>query len=206
MGVGCGIDDAAALIAARGQHVERLLVGIAGPPGAGKSTTARTLAARLGGVVVPMDGWHLPLADVQRVGRADRRGAPDTFDAAGFVAFVAELRTLETTCSAPDFSRVTHDPVPGAIEVAPEASPVFVEGNYLLLDEPPWSRLERLFDLTLYVDCDDVRRRSALVERHVAGGMSRVVAERFVAESDECNVALVRACRQRADLVVDAGW
>lgn len=74
----------------------RRIIGIAGAPGVGKSTVAELLGARLGptAVLVPMDGYHLPQAELVRLGRRDRMGAPDTFDVTAFVATLTALRGL----------------------------------------------------------------------------------------------------------------
>src|SRR5262245_1678528 len=95
----------------------RRLLGVCGAPGAGKSTLAGALATALGrrAVVAPMDGFHLAQAELDRLGRADRKGAPDTFDAAGYVALLRRLRTAtEPVVYAPRFHREIEEPIAGA--------------------------------------------------------------------------------------------
>ncbi|MFF5971354.1 nucleoside/nucleotide kinase family protein [Streptomyces sp. NPDC012769] len=184
----------------------RRVLGIAGPPGAGKSTLAGWLADRLEGlaVLVPMDGFHLAQAELERLGRAGRKGAPDTFDAAGFTALLARLRAPEpgVTVYAPAFDRALEEPVAGSILVPPEVPLVITEGNYLLHDEGPWAAVRPLLDEAWYVDLDDRDRVPRLVARHVRFGKEPARAERWVAESDEANARVVARGRDRADLVV----
>ena len=114
---------------------ERRILGIAGPPGGGKSTVSRAVVAELGELarLVPMDGFHLAQAELVRLGRRDRMGAPDTFDAAGYAALLARLRGDEPVVYAPEFRREIEEPIAGAIAV-PRTTPLVVtEGNYLLL-------------------------------------------------------------------------
>ncbi|WP_351222177.1 nucleoside/nucleotide kinase family protein [Streptomyces sp. NPDC002133] len=184
----------------------RRVLGIAGPPGAGKSTLAEELVARLGGlaVLVPMDGFHLAQAELERLGRARRKGAPDTFDAAGYAALLARLRAPEagTTVYAPAFDRGLEQPVAGSIPVAPDLPLVVTEGNYLLHDEGPWARIRALLDEAWYLDLDDARRVPRLIDRHVRFGKERPYAERWVRGSDEANARLVAHSRHRAHLTV----
>jgi pantothenate kinase len=182
----------------------RRLLGITGPPGAGKSTLATVLAGALNAPVVPMDGFHLADAELRRLGRLERKGAPDTFDAAGYLALLRELRT-GAALRAPDFDRDREETVPDVIDVPRTATLVITEGNYLLLDEQPWRRLRGVLDEVWYID--DPRRVEWLVERHISHGWEQAAAQaRATVGSDAANARLIAASRHRADLQLGRGW
>jgi pantothenate kinase len=127
----------------------RTILGIAGPPGGGKSTLAQTVVAAVGSaaVLVPMDGFHFAQAELVRLGRRDRMGAPDTFDALGYIALLRRLRDRsEEVVYAPEFRREIEEPIAGAISVPRAASLVVTEGNYLLVPEEPWAGVRPLLD------------------------------------------------------------
>jgi pantothenate kinase len=184
----------------------RALVGLAGEPGAGKSTLATSLAARLQdrATVVPLDGFHLADVELRRQGLLGRKGAPETFDAWGYAALLQRLRSRpDHTVYAPGFERDLEQPLAGAIPVGPEVDVVLTEGNYLLLDRPEWRAARALLDEAWYVGVDPDLRRGRLVARHVLFGKAQAEAERWVAEVDDPNAVLVAQSRQRADLVVE---
>lgn len=184
----------------------RVLLGLAGPPGAGKSTLAARLHEAFAGqsVVVPMDGFHLPQAELRRLGREQRKGAPDTFDAEGFVALLQRLRAGDADVRAPAFHRAAEEPQADAIVVPKDTPLVIVEGNYLLLDTPPWHRVRPLLDECWFVGGDPQERVRRLIARHVEHGRSEAAAREWVMRSDEANARQVLACAGRADLVVSA--
>ncbi len=186
---------------ARGRR--RYVFGLAGPPGSGKSTVATRLAGALGGLVVPMDGFHLDNAELERRGLLGVKGAPETFDADGFVRLVEQLHHATGEVSAPSFDRVADRTVDAAITVTPDDRIVVVEGNYLLLDRPPWASLPALFDRTGYLAVDDATRVERLVARHVRHGRSLDDAREFVRTSDEANAGIIAASRSRADVIID---
>ena len=198
-----GLQRAEALLAQGG----RRLLGIAGTPGAGKSTVAELLAAALGerAVVVPMDGYHLANRELARLGRAQRKGAPDTFDARGYRALLQRLKTpvAGETVYAPMFNREIEEPIANAIPVHAETQLVISEGNYLLLTQAPWSDVAEVFDECWYVRVDPTERRERLVARHMHFGRSRADAEAWVESTDEPNARLIDGDRARADLVVE---
>jgi pantothenate kinase len=194
-----------------GELVERArslpgrLLGLAGAPGAGKSTLAAGLAAAVpGAVVVPMDGFHLTTAHLRELGKVETRGAPDTFDADGFVALLRRLRARdEATVRAPDFDRSIEEPVADAIAVPRTAPLVVVEGNYLLLDREPWSQITEVLDETWFVEVPEPVRVERLVARFLAFGWDPTVArDRVTKGSDAANARLVADTRPRADRVV----
>jgi pantothenate kinase len=184
----------------------RLVVGIAGAPGAGKTTLAAALAEVLSAaVVVPMDGFHLANVELQRLGRADRKGAPDTFDADGFVALLRRLRAADAVTSdeviyAPAFDHVLNEPVAGSIPISSAVEVVVTEGNYLLLDIAPWDRVRPLLDLSVYLEADDSERIAGLIDRQRAKGLPEPDAHEWVHRSDEANARLVASTHSRADL------
>jgi pantothenate kinase len=184
----------------------RVVLGMAGEPGAGKSTLASAVAAVLDvpTTVVPLDGFHLADVELVRQGLLRRKGAPETFDPWGYAALLRRLRSRpDHSVYAPGFERDLEQPLAGAIVVAPEVELVLTEGNYLLLDRPEWRAGREQLDEVWYVDVDPVVRRDQLVRRHVRFGKSQDDAERWVAEVDDANAVLVAASRPLADLVVE---
>ncbi|WP_338894495.1 nucleoside/nucleotide kinase family protein [Streptomyces sp. TG1A-60] len=187
----------------------RALLGIAGGPGAGKSTLAERLTRALNGdgrpwvAHVPMDGFHLADVELDRLGRRGRKGAPDTFDAAGYAALLKRLRDDEDeTVYAPGFERRLEQPVAGSIPVPPTARLIVTEGNYLLLDEAPWTRVRSHLDEVWFCDLDETERVRRLVARHEEFGKDHDTAVAWVLGTDRRNADLVATTRCHADLVV----
>src|SRR5581483_8778568 len=133
----------------------------------------------------------------------DRKGAPETFDAAGFVNLLRRLREPGTdTVYAPAFNRSRGDATAGAIPVPPHVRTVVVEGNYLLVPKEPWAAVRDLLDLALYIEAPDGARVSSLLRRQRARGLSRAAAHDWVHRSDEANAALIAGTRPYADHVL----
>jgi pantothenate kinase len=188
---------------ARGER--RTILGVAGQPGGGKSTLAQTVVAAVGpaAVLVPMDGFHLAQAELVRLGRRDRMGAPDTFDALGYIALLRRLRDrTEEVVYAPEFRREIEEPIAGAIAVSRAVSLVVTEGNYLLVPDEPWAGVRLLLDECWYADLDEATRLRWLIQRHVDFGKTQEAAEEWVRRSDQANAAVVAATRNRADVIV----
>jgi pantothenate kinase len=184
----------------------RRLVGIAGEPGAGKSLLADMLVAALGrrAAGVPLDGFHLADAELERQGLRDRKGAPETFDAWGYAALLARLRGRPShVVYAPGFERVLEQPLAAAVAVPPEVDVVVTEGNYLLLDRPEWRAARAELDAVWYVEVGRRLRLERLVARHERFGKDPAAAQRWVERVDGPNADLVAATRGAADLVVD---
>ena len=187
----------------------RAVLGIAGSPGAGKTTLAEYLVRELNGsgapwvAHVPMDGFHLADAELDRLGRRDRKGAPDTFDAAGYAALLRRLREEDgEVVYAPGFERVLEQPIAGTIPVPPSARLVVTEGNYLLLETGAWSRVRRQLDEVWFCELDEDERLRRLIARHEEFGKTHEEAVAWVLRSDQRNAELVAGTRGRADLVV----
>lgn len=183
----------------------RWLLGLAGAPGVGKSTVAAALGAALApaAVLVPLDGFHLADDQLHRLGRHARKGAPDTFDPAGYVQLLRQLREPgPDPVYAPRFDRRREEAIAGAIEVPPELSLVLTEGNYLLLADRPWAAVRGLLDEVWFLERDEPERIERLTARHVRYGRSRAEAAARATGTDQRNADLVAATRHRADLVV----
>ncbi|MEY2522438.1 MAG: hypothetical protein QOJ66_1003 [Ilumatobacteraceae bacterium] len=182
----------------------RALLGIAGCPGAGKSTLSDAITGSVrSSAVVPMDGFHMLNEDLVRLGRRDRKGAPDTFDVDAYVALLDRVRRQTSeVITAPRYDRAASVPIPDAIVVDPHVALVITEGNYLLVDQPPWTAVRPLLDEVWFVDVEDAVRIPRLIARHIEFGKSPDEAREWVMRSDEANAALVAATRGRADIVV----
>jgi pantothenate kinase len=206
------------------------ITGIIGAPGAGKSTIGVALVDLLpDAVLLPMDGYHLPQAELVRLGRRDRMGAPDTFDVDGFVATLTAVRAAAAgaaasgaafgaapgaasgaasgaafgnsgvTVFAPGFDRAIEEAVPDAIALSPEFPKVIVEGNYLLLETLGWDRVAPLLDVSFFVEVDPGIRRQRLIDRHIRFGKSPADAAAWALGPDEANARLIKATAPRAD-------
>ncbi|MFF2050647.1 nucleoside/nucleotide kinase family protein [Leifsonia sp. NPDC058194] len=189
----------------------RAVLGVAGSPGSGKTTLARAVTERVNtlagdgiAVHVPMDGFHLANASLDTLGRRDRKGAIDTFDARGYVALLQRLATEQGhAVYAPAFERAVDEPVAGSIAIGPETRLVVTEGNYLLVDAEPWARIPSLLAESWFVATPAAEREARLVDRHTRHGRTPEAALAWARDVDGANADVIEPTRGRATLVVD---
>lgn len=205
-----GFDPAVATLAARVRTVqesrrERVIIGITGSPAAGKSTLAEQLVAELGhdAVWVPLDGFHLANSILDALDRRSRKGAPDTFDAPGYVNALQRIRQDgDHPVYLPCFHREIEESFAGEIAVTPQHRVVITEGNYLLLDAEPWSQISSLCDEVWFCEVDAVERERRLIGRHHGHGRSLADAQDWARRVDEPNADLVQATRVHAQVII----
>lgn len=185
---------------------DRLIVGICGAPGAGKSTLAEALAEMLGPdtvTVVPFDGFHLASSVLEGTALASRRGALETFDIGSYLALVRRLHARdEDVVYAPSFDRTVEEPIASAIPVPRRVPLVITEGNYLLAEEPRMEAVRALIDTIWYLDTPPEVRLPQLVARHVEFGKLEHEAEAWAAGTDQRNADSIEARRELADLII----
>ena len=181
----------------------RFLTAVAGPPGAGKSTCAAAVVAALGpgAKAVPMDGFHYDDAVLRARGARDRKGAPDTFDVAGFLHLLRRLR-VEDEVAIPLFDRDLEISRAGADIVTAQDRLLVVEGNYLLFDKAPWDQVAGLFDLTVWIDVPEAELDRRLVARWAHYGKTPEAARAWIDSNDMPNIRRVVAGSRAADVVL----
>lgn len=183
----------------------RVLLGITGPPGAGKSTLSEVLLDQLGGLArgAPMDGFHLANDVLVALGRRDRKGAADTFDVAGYAHLLRRLKQRDDdVVYAPRFERSIETAIAGALPIPSAVPLVIAEGNYLLHEGDGWGQIRDLLDEVWFLDVAADQRVERLVGRRVSHGHPAHEAAAWVTQVDERNTGVVMANRSRADLIL----
>ena len=191
------------LIAPHTSLAGRFMVAICGPPGSGKSTIAGLLVARLGhcAKVVPMDGFHLDNRQLKNLDLLHRKGAPETFDAYGFLKLIKDIRTTENL-SFPVFDRDADQTIMDADNLGPEHKIIIIEGNYLLLKKYPWSDLKDEFDLSVCLEVSDIELERRLTDRWIAHGLDPISASARALSNDMTNVRYVKKHSILPDYIV----
>ncbi len=183
----------------------RFMIAIAGPPASGKSTRAEALVEVFpqgNAALVAMDGFHYDDAVLDRIGLRHRKGAPETFDFGGFISLLQRLRNREPNVAVPLFDRNIELSRNAAALIDSDVRFIFVEGNYLLLDEEPWRALAPLFDFTIFVDVDRAELERRLVQRWRDHDREEAAARYWIDSNDLPNVDRVLRSRRHADLVL----
>lgn len=183
----------------------RFVIAIAGPPASGKSTRAEALVELFpqgNAALVPMDGFHYDDAVLDALGLRHRKGAPETFDFGGFRSLIERLRAREANVAVPLFDRSIEIARNAAAIIASDVRFIFVEGNYLLLDEDPWRSLAPLFDFTIFVDVERAELERRLVQRWRDHGREDAAARHWIDTNDLPNIDRVQRSRRQADLVL----
>jgi pantothenate kinase len=213
------IQDGIGILAERAMSLsnggDRVILGITGSPGAGKTTLAKQIMQRVNemtagndainaaAVHLPMDGYHLANSTLDRLGTRERKGAVDTFDGWGFIALIRRLLIeVDHTVYAPSFDRNIDEGIAGEIAVPVSARIVILEGNYLLLGTEPWSGIADLLTESWFCETTNSERVRRLVERHQHYGRSRQAAQDWAENVDGANSELIEACKSRADLTI----
>lgn len=178
----------------------RFIAALAGPPGAGKSTLAADLVSLIGKTakVVPMDGFHYDDAILIARGQRSRKGAPETFDVAGFAHLLSRLQ-VEDEVAIPIFDRSLELSRGSADIVGPDQRILIAEGNYLLLNEAPWTDLARYFDLTAMILVPEAELDRRLLERWAQYGKTADEARAWIDGNDLPNIRRVQQHSRRAD-------
>ncbi|MEM7333539.1 MAG: nucleoside triphosphate hydrolase [Chloroflexota bacterium] len=187
----------------------RFILGIVGPPGAGKSTIAEALYEQLEeiapqrSIIVPMDGFHLDDATLKEMGLHHLKGIPDTFDAEGFISLLTSIRQASLDNATPNipvplFDRAIESTIQNGRFVRPSHQIILVEGNYLLLNRPPWHKIRQLCDETWYLDVPENVLTPRLIDRHMDGGKSHADAVEKANMTDLPNARLVNQSKHHA--------
>ncbi len=207
------------LLADRAAGAQRVLAGLAGIPGSGKSAFAATIALLADRVwpvgrlaVVGMDGWHYPNAVLERLTVADengrlipllrRKGGPRSFDVAALAAAIRSLRAANRVVNLPAYDRRLHDPVPDAIAIDAQTQIVLVEGNFVLSTTPPWDKVSSLLKPRLFLEADPAVARERIIDRHIRGGASPEQAREKFETNDLLNIATAGEAAANADLII----
>ncbi|SCY53363.1 nucleoside triphosphate hydrolase [Rhizobium sp. NFACC06-2] len=192
----------------RAEGKSRFIVAIAGPPGAGKSTLADALCDALlargeTAAVLPMDGFHMDNGILEERGLLSRKGAPETFDVRGFLDIVSAVRKGGHEVLVPVFDRSREIAIASARAIAPETRFILAEGNYLLLDEAPWTTLSRSFDLTIFVGPSVDVLEERLRKRWQGYGLDEAAIHAKLFENDLPNGKRVIENARPADIRID---
>ena len=201
------IQSLARLIRNKAQAASRFMVGIAGPPASGKSTLAENLRTALAAdgeaaIVVPMDGFHYDDAILNARGHRPRKGAPFTFDVAGFEVLLKRIRDCEPDIAIPVFDRTMELSRAAADIVDAKAKFILVEGNYLLLKQPPWNQLKEFFDFSIFLNVPLKELERRLIQRWLDHGFDMAYAINWTASNDKPNMLEVINNSVTADLMV----
>ncbi|MDG4858435.1 nucleoside/nucleotide kinase family protein [Streptomyces sp. T-3] len=204
------LDELAADAWKLAEGVPRAVLGLAGPPGAGKSTLARALVAALdaghgagAAGYLPLDGFHLSNVQLERLGLTARKGSEPSFDVWGYAALLRRVLDEDDRARdiyVPDYDRtLAHDPIAARHLVAPSARLIVTEGNYLACDLPGWREARELMAELWYLEAPADVRQLRLVERQLSGGRTQGEAREWVETNDAPNGELVENWRERAD-------
>ncbi|MEI7698109.1 MAG: nucleoside/nucleotide kinase family protein [Actinomycetes bacterium] len=184
---------------------ERVIIGLIGKPGAGKSSLSKYLLKHLPKettALVPMDGYHLSNAQLKTLGRADRKGAPDTFDVNGYVELLKRIKTsMDDEIYFPIFHREIEESIAAEGVVHPYTTLVLTEGNYLLVESDGWAGVADSLTESWFVDVDNDKRMARLVARHIKYGKSPEAAHAWANGTDQRNAELIETTRMKADVI-----
>lgn len=184
----------------------RVIIGLVGKPGAGKSTLSSYLLKKLPKdttALVPMDGYHLSNAQLALLGRRDRKGAPDTFDSYGYADLLQRIKENHNQdIYFPIFHREIEESIAAEGVIHRDTSLVLTEGNYLFLGDAGWNRVAPSLTECWFVDVDDDRRMARLVARHIKFGKSAEEAHAWAHGTDQYNADLIETTKVKADVIV----
>jgi len=187
------------------QRPGRILIGIVGKPGSGKSTLADFIVRGISceASLLPMDGYHLSNEALRNLGRVDRKGAPDTFDARGFTSLLERVHNKTSEdIYFPIFHREFEESYAAEGVVKAETRLVAIDGNYLLLEDGNWGGIRPLLTESWFISVDENLRHKRLIERHMKFGKSEAQARDWALGSDENNAEIIAATRHLATQII----
>jgi pantothenate kinase len=184
----------------------RTMIGIVGKPGAGKSTIVTEIQKQFSTeevAIIPMDGYHLSNEELIKLGRLERKGAPDTFDVEGFISLITRVRNeIGKEHTFPIFHREIEASKADEGIVLRNTKVIVIEGNYLFSEEHNWSEVFPLLDQSWFIEIDDEIRMQRLITRHIKYGKTPQEAEEWSRGSDELNARFIEKTAARAGNII----